>query len=306
MKLNQTEKEAVTLQVQEYLHRGDNNLKTLERISGVGHATLSLLSRGIHVNGKSPIGDVHYRKLINCLQMPISGGQKRHYNIPATDLMYRVCKKSQGTTDRMLLDGPTGASKTYTLESYFAQNEKVVYIKCTSSMSKKDMLLEILKVLGVRFEGKGEKAMMDSIRDRVTSQPGWLIIIDEAEDVKSALYKAIKEIDDFTLGRCGLVVAGADLAHKINGLAERNKVGFPQLRSRLFPNLVKVPAITRHDVKECAKSIGIADKAALDWLGNKITDMRMLSQYLKTIEEVMHQTGEPCTMTMLEDLFINY
>ncbi len=200
------------------------------------------------------------------------------------DRSQSLCELAQKSARRGILEGDSGHGKTFSLEHYFRSNTKVIYIRCTSSMKTIDMLIRIAKSLWIELPDKPkEHALMQLIESKLTGEPGWLIIFDETEDLPVRLWFAIKEIEDFTRGKCGLIVSGLGIKDKITKLAAKGKPGFPQIKRRLFANIVSLQPITAAEVRQLCKSNGLTNPDALGWFAQNVGDYDMLNQYLSDL-----------------------
>lgn len=249
----------------------------------------------------SPIGPAVFNKLIETLglQMQAAG----HWDTPNYKLITNVCRSAQSKAQRILLVGPTGLGKTYTLERYALEHDKVLYLKVTGTMSPKDMLEEICRKLHIRRDLRGNRSRMMAIQQKVTATRGWLIIIDEAEYLKNTLFHLVKEIADFTERRSGMILSGMDLDLKISAMADRHKAGFPQLRRRFFPNRVSLSEIQPDEIRKLATEAGITDTSVINVLKRKVFDYDALGQYITSILEVQERSGELITGQQAVELF---
>ncbi|ELR69189.1 hypothetical protein C900_05385 [Fulvivirga imtechensis AK7] len=262
--------------------------------SGIAAAYISRIRNGEYTmktgTGTSPIPDKVFNTLADFLGVRFE--TELHWDTANYQLVQAVCKSAQDKKQRILLEADTGLGKTYALERYALENDRVLYIKVTRTMNAKDMLEEICKKLGIKDQLRGNRARMLAIQKKVTSVTGYLLIIDEAEYLKNTLYDLVKEIADFTDRKCGMILSGMELSAKINTMADRNRPGFPQLRRRFFPNRVELKAIEKEEIKEICKASGITDTTAINVLAQYIFDYDMLNQYVQVILENIRKCGE--------------
>jgi hypothetical protein len=158
-------------------------------------------------------------------------------------------------------------------------------------MGGKDLLNEILYKLQIKDKLVGNNAKINAIKTKVVHSPGYLIIIDEAEDVKIGIYKLIKEIIDFTYTKVGVVVSGMRLIDKIELLAYKGRQGFPQLKRRLFTNKARVQQIARTEIVDICAKHGIVNVSAHKWFENNVKDFQMLSEYIKDSLSIAKKDG---------------
>lgn len=300
-------KNKVTEALVEYLDASPSrSANQLAEASGVNKAYISQIRNGRFVssagNGKEvSIPDSVFFKIADAVSLELENNL--HWDTPNYLQIQRICARAQVRKERMLLTGDTGLGKTYALESYARDHEKVLYIKCTRTMTAKDLLDEICKKLGIREELRGNRNKMNAIQRKVTGIPGWLLIIDEAEYLKNSLFDLVKEIADFTDRKAGLILSGMDLMFQIKAMAERHKKGFPQLYRRFRPNTVKLKAISQKEIATVCTDAGITETTAVNVLKRYIYDYDMLSQYVKEIMDQQQKIGHPLTGQELIDLF---
>ena len=284
--MDQTVKDKIVIALNEWLDPKNPERSTakLQAKSGVNVAYISNISNGKTMLSNTVIKDQYYRMIAESIGLDLGEGEV-HINTKNFSLIEKVCAKAQQKKAIVLLDSiDSGLGKTYTLEYYASRNDKVVYIKCTSSMTAKDVMDEILAKLLIRDIPRGMKSKIDLIKDRVLAG-GYLIIIDELEDVKLSVYKVIKEIIDFTQNRCALIVSGMGLIEKIEKLSKRNRPGFPQLKRRLFSNRITIQYMDAEEKISICEANNIHIKTAQNWFVNHVHDMQSFTQYLKDIHE---------------------
>lgn len=198
----------------------------------------------------------------------------------------RVCRKAQKNAIRMILDGQTRMGKTHSLEHYAATNDYVLYVKCTQNMSSKDLLDEILHALGNHDTIRGNHAKLRTIKNMVIKRKGYLIIIDEVEVVKPGIYGVLKDISDWAHRNAGFIICGMDIIRKLDKLANNQRAGFPQLRGRFFGNQVYMASrLSEEEIVSVCEFEGITARGAHNVLSQYVTDLDMLSQYVRDIKD---------------------
>lgn len=283
-----------------------NTERELARLTNINIAYVNNIANGVYSQGKTVYADRYFAALAAVVGVSLKGADEPdfHWQTPGFELIQRVCQRAQQTGKRILLDGDSGLGKSYALTWYASRNPRVIYVRCTSSMSKRELLNALLKPLGLDGKVKGEMNQMNAIEEKI-SEGGWLLIIDEAEDVKSALYKAIKELEDLSKGKAGLVVCGLGLEEKLNRLALRKKDGFRQLKRRLFPNLVHTPVYSHQVAEQALAKISCQDPEVGKWFKRNVDNYDMLSEFVKDLYNCATRTGLPVNIDMVNKLFYN-
>lgn len=281
-----------------------NTERELARLTNSNIAYVNNIANGVYSQGKTVYADRYFVALAAVVGVALTdaGEPSFHWETPGFELIQRVCQRAQQTGKRILLDGDSGMGKSYGLTWYAGKHPRVIYVRCTSSMSKRELLNALLKPLGLDGKVKGEMNQMNAIEEKI-GEGGWLLIIDEAEEVKSALYKAIKELEDLSKRRAGLVVCGLGLEEKLARLALRKKDGFRQLKRRLFPNLVHAPGYSQKVAEQALADIGCEDPEVAKWMKRNVDNYDMLSEYVKDLHNCARRTGLPVNLDMVNKLF---
>jgi DNA transposition AAA+ family ATPase len=207
-----------------------------------------------------------------------------HWETSNFKQIQKVCRAAQNKRMRVLLQADTGHGKTYALDHYQIHNDKVIYLKVTRSMTERNLLEAILRKLGIKDIPRGNREKINLIRFHLTGTPGYLLIIDEAEYLRPALFHVIKEIADFTEGKCGFIMSGFALVQKIGKLADKKREGFPQLKRRFFPNRIMLPEkIENSEKRYILQESGITDATAINVIIQYADDFDMLSQMVSDI-----------------------
>jgi DNA transposition AAA+ family ATPase len=256
--------------------------------SGVSNAYVSKIKNGefdYEVNNRLfTISDAAYHRIADALGLRFDG--QLHWDfLHNFRLVQRVCRKAQRRCLRYILDGWTGQGKTYSLEHYAVTTDYSLYVKCTQNMTAKGLLDTILERLGQHDLIRSNYDKIERIRRVLLNRKGYLIIIDEAEVVKPGIYAVIKDIADFTNGKCGFVLCGMELIKKLEALAGRHKPGFPQLRRRFFGNQAEVQHLSQAEIIQVCEFEKVTNKGAQNILATTVKDLDMLSQYIADIKE---------------------
>lgn len=93
----------------------------------------------------------------------------------------QACQEEKGLG---LIIGRPGHGKTFMLEHY-AKADRVCYIECNNSMTKRDLVKAIEKTLGLPKGSGSVNDRLDLIKDFFRVNAGYLLIIDEADKLVS-------------------------------------------------------------------------------------------------------------------------
>lgn len=219
----------------------ERSFKVLSAKTNVNTSYMSLMSRGLHETPNksrgagTPIPDAAYYSLAEALGV----STQTDVHLPTKSYVkgYNACSYAQRTARRVLMDGDSGSGKTYLLERYAKENDKVLYVKCTSRMKGRDLIQRIIDLLGIRTDKKSDSGKISEIARKVLGVKGYLIIIDEAESVSKDIYRVIKDLEDATYRKCGMVLCGMGLKGELEAGAKRRAKLMPQLLRRFRGNV---------------------------------------------------------------------
>jgi uncharacterized protein YaeQ len=281
--------------------RKDKSGSALARRTNISGSYISQLKNGKTTTATGTvIPDGYYLRLAK--EMGLDLKDRPRWSTNQFEAITGWCDVVQADARRLIIDGPVRMGKTYSLEWYSTHYDQVLYVKAVSTMRKRDLLMEIVNRLNIEVKAKGDKALMDSIRTKLTEETGWLIIIDEAELISSSLWYAIKEIEDFSRDLAGVIVCGAGIINQINHKANREKKGFPQIRGRFFTSILRIEGLHRDELKSILTGAGITDKAVIGWFTAHVTDYDMLSQYMVDLRKMTEGKLADATIEMVQSL----
>lgn len=121
-----------------------------------------------------------------------------------------VCSSCQQESGLGIIIGRSGLGKTHSLKQYAKLAKKAVYIECDDMMSCRDLIQALEKALGLP-KGTGTNwNRINSIRDFLSINPGYLIIIDEADKLVTKFTQKKMEIlrGIYDQAEVGLIIAG--------------------------------------------------------------------------------------------------
>lgn len=289
----------------------ERSMRKVSEELGISNLYVSRIKNGIYEieqkEGKpTQIRDEFFHRIAEHIGLSHRSHTGLHWETTNFKSIQKVCKAAQSKRLRVLLQGDTGHGKTYALDHFQIHTDKTIYLKVTRSMTERNLLEAILKKLGHRDFPRGNREKINAIRYALTGTPGFLLIIDEAEYLKPAIFHVIKEIADFTEGKCGFIMSGYGLISKIQRLAEKKREGFPQLRRRFFPNrMLLAERIENSEKRQILTEAGITEATAMNVILQYANDFDMLSQMVADIVAFQKTNGRKITgqeiMRMFKD-----
>lgn len=121
-----------------------------------------------------------------------------------------VCSSCQLESGLGIVIGRSGLGKTHSLKQYAKLAKKTVYIECDDMMSCRDLIQALEKALGLPKGAGTNWNRINSIRDFLSINPGYLIIIDEADKLVTKFTQKKMEIlrGIYDQAEVGLIIAG--------------------------------------------------------------------------------------------------
>lgn len=247
------------------------------------------------------IADSHYYKLAEAVGLKFE--KEIHFNNRNYAQVHNLCRYAQLKHRRGIIDSEdSGAGKTYALEAYARENKSAIYIKATSMMKGRDLISKIMEILHITPEGKRPVRHLEQITERFI-QPGTVIIIDELEHASPDMWRVIKDIEDATYRKGGLILAGKGLISEIETAAKRNKKLMPQIWRRFKNNRINLKALSRANITASCEEHGITDTKVQKVMSRIVEDWSQLNEYIKDIHDVLISKGIEVTEDSVKQLF---
>lgn len=156
--------------------------------------------------------------------------ERRHEIIKTKDAngVLAICQFCKANCGLGIVFGASGYGKTFALK-YFARSPRTAYIECNESMNSKDLLKAIERALSLPRGTGSVDDRLDGIKDFFNANPGYLLIIDEADKLITKYTQKKAEIlrSIFDDSDVGLVLAGEP------ALAKTIKIHIPRLANRI-------------------------------------------------------------------------
>lgn len=226
-----------------------------------------------------------------------AAGRGRFYASRDAKAVLGVCQSCQEYGEMGIVTGRSGYGKTYALRRY-ARGQKAAYIECDTTMSPRDLLKELERALGIPSRNGTNHDRVKGIVDFLTVNPGWLLIVDEADKLMSrytynkmeilrSIFDHCSKEDGYST--CGVVVAGEpSLEAQIETYLDRyaNRTIFRMVLGGLSEAEVE-EYLSGREIEPAA--LAELKKRAL----NKRTGcFRLLDRTLRNVERVLESGGE--------------
>lgn len=291
---------SVRQQVLAYLDRTHMSKTKLAEISGYSRPAISAYLNDKYDSDTTEIE----RRLLDCIgrvetaengeapaAAPAMLSSRGFYTSADAAAIIGVCARCQSDNALGIIVGRTGYGKTYTLKQYARQSDRCAYIECDDTMSSRDLVDAIERALGIP-SGTGGTIWrhVNGIRNYFGANPGYLLIVDEADKLvskytskKMEILRAIYDQTDV-----GLVIAGEPkLEMQIKSYLTRfaNRVDF----------YASLHGLQASEVADYLKSYDI-DEAALAELKSRACNMqngcfRLLDRTLRNVDRILRERG---------------
>lgn len=159
-----------------------------------------------------------------------------------------------------------GAGKSVSYKKYARENPNVIYIECKNYWSKKSYVKNLIKACGIKPYGTTEE-MIENFLDHMKSLDSPLLLIDQFDKLKDPSMDLFMDFYNELEGACGFIVSGVPALEKrvVRG-AQRDKIGYRELYSRIGRKFVKLDPIKLEDVDAICKANGLADKDQIKYI----------------------------------------
>lgn len=143
------------------------------------------------------------------------------------------CKKAREQRQMIGIIGYTGAGKTTALYNYYTQHPETYFVTCRRSMRTKQLLVEILKALGINYIAS-DYEMCCLIIDTLNKKNNALLILDEASKLNPTALMYLQDIWDGIESNSGIIIAGVEYLYThLKRDAEKGKIGVPEFFGRV-------------------------------------------------------------------------
>jgi uncharacterized protein (DUF2249 family) len=270
--------------------------------SGVNTAYISRIKNGeyeLHSGGGrlTVINDSHFFKLAEAVGLKFEDEFKWDF-LNSYRLGYRVMRKAQRKQLRAIIDGDTGQGKTFISKWYNRENDYVLFLECTRNMTGKAMINALCEKLGIELPMRTTPyEKLELIKKVITNRRGYLIVVDQVgkNEVRPSIYSVLMDIAVAVEGKAGIVISGYKVTDMLTYLYHRHVPGMRQLARRFIRNSYELPLLTANEIQQVCEQEGIHNKTAIHVLQKHVTDLDMLTQYVRDIVEWQQEKGKKIT-----------
>ena len=220
---------------------------------------------------------------------------RKFINLLASKLVLERCEEARRHGDLVLLYGPPGTSKTYTLEEYVQRrtqqgDDKIIFMTANPLSTPRALVVGLCKHLGLP-SGKPAHVLVGWVIQKLEADPH-LILVDEANHLSVGSLELLRHIHD--LSHCGMVLVGTKRLYDLFTNGGRKSQDLEQLWSRvavhdLLPGMApsEVQAIVHSSLGRIRE--GVAEEIQKTSKGS-IRRLTKLTARLKRLQELNPDT----------------
>lgn len=232
-------------QVKSFLDSKKLTLTTIARGIDVSPTTLSLYLNSKYIGQITPIENElkKYIKFFNKKEQT----ENKKLKFVETNIVKKIFNAAnmcQMKGKMGVCYGSPGIGKTTAVLEYKNSVTGVIIVDPYEQSSAKEVLKQIADQLNLNYH---HNMTLDEFTTNVIKKlekNKYLIILDEAENLKVEIFKIIRKIHDKTKNSCGILFVGTE---ELFELLQRVKHGFPYVTSRIG-YMVKLDALNSADI----------------------------------------------------------
>jgi DNA transposition AAA+ family ATPase len=190
--------------------------------------------------------------------------QKQFLQLRTSAIVLERCEEARREKELVVLYGPPGISKTFSLREYIRQradqgDHKVLLITANAVTTPRALLLALCRLLALPTSKKGTHVLVEEVIDKLNRDPH-LILVDEANHLNVQGLELLRHIHDMT--ECGMVLVGTKRLYDLFTNGGRKSQDLEQLWSRVGIHDL-LPGLSPAEVRQIAQtSLGKLEERA--------------------------------------------
>lgn len=224
--------------------------------------------------------EANYKKVMNFLGLE----EAKVWDIENYKLIFSTLLEAKAHKEHRIISGERGAGKTFTAEAFLREHPNETYlITASDDMNPKAFMIALAEQIGVDSTGDRRKIRL-AIAAKIKTMSNPLIIVDESENAKPAMYGSIKALFDGVEKYCGIVLIGANgYLSYLKKKADAGRGCFPQLYSRFSADPIELNLMSKADVRMICQMNQINNPKQINDLFDTCKDYRELDRKIKRI-----------------------
>ncbi len=180
--------------------------------------------------------------------------KKKFLRLKTSVLVLERCEEARRERELVVLYGPPGISKTYSLREYVrrradAGDTRVLLITANCVTSPRALTVSLCQRLGLPTQ-RPAYVLVEAVIDKLNQDPH-LILVDEANHLNVAGLELLRHVHDMT--ECGMVLVGTKRLFDLFTNGGRRSQDLEQLWSRVGMHDL-LPGLTPQEVRQIAKA----------------------------------------------------
>lgn len=279
----------VLLRAKELLKNGVFNQKTLSEKAGCSPATISLWLNGDYT------GDVDKleNKISQFLSIHTARSAYKKLNLgfvetTVANRLFNIAKMCQLNSEVGVAYGVSGLGKSTAIKNYAQKNPGVLIIDPDENASAKSVLVELAEQLGIRGLSKNYELTKEITRRLKDS--GYLVIVDESENLKSLCFRTLRKLHDRCDFTFGVLFVGTEwLYRKLNMMKGdlaylTSRIGYWEALDNLNEHDVEI--LVRQAIPDCS------DDNINTFVNLTKRNARILFNTLKRVRDIQKKYGD--------------
>ena len=191
-------------------------------------------SRIMAGNFMGVLSDAQWSSLARQTNISLNGKEKwKTAMTPVFSDITKQLKRAQDNGISFIIVDDADVGKTHAAREYAAANKYAVYVDCSLSKKKRELVSAIAKGFGTHYEGRHQDVLADLLFHIKNHTINPIVMLDEAGDLDAAARLELKALWNGTEDACAWVQIGADgLMEVVRKGIEGRRVGFTETFSR--------------------------------------------------------------------------
>lgn len=190
--------------------------------------------------------------------------QKKFLRLKTSTIVMERCEEARREQELVVLYGPPGISKTFSLREYVrrradAGDDKVLLVTANAVTTPRALIVSLCQLL--RLSAKcASHVLLENVIDKLNQDPH-LILVDEANHLTVDGLEVLRHIHDMT--ECGMVLVGTKRLFDLFTNGGRRSQDLEQLWSRVGIHDL-LPGLSPEEVRQIAQaSLGKVNEATV-------------------------------------------
>ena len=190
--------------------------------------------------------------------------QKKFIQLRTSAVVMERCEEARRERELVVLYGPPGISKTFSLREYVrrradAGDDKVLLVTANAVTTPRALIVSLCQLLRLSAKSASH-VLLENVIDKLNQDPH-LILVDEANHLNVDGLEVLRHIHDMT--ECGMVLVGTKRLFDLFTNGGRKSQDLEQLWSRVGIHDL-LPGLTPAEVRQIAQaSLGKVNEATV-------------------------------------------